>query len=659
MSNNSVIYRPIHRLLVANRGEIAVRIIRTARKMGITTIGIVTQSEPQTTADEAILLEGDTLAETYLNVKAIINAALTKKVDAIHPGYGFLSENPLLVEATNQAGLIFVGPTADVIRKIGDKTNARHVAQSLDIPITKGLFGTVEEIYKKKQELPYPLLIKAAAGGGGKAMLMVTSPIELYSKLKQVSREAERYFGDKTLLVEQFIENPRHIEVQILADQHGNCIHLYERECSIQRRYQKIIEESPSPFITVELREKLTKDALKLCKHIGYQNAGTVEFLVDEKANYFFLEVNARIQVEHPVTEMVTSIDLVEQQLLIAMGLPLKLSQDDIKINGHALECRIYAEDPQNNFQPSPGNILGVQWPKENLARTDTWFDKPVVVRPDFDPMLAKIITHAPTRSYAIEKMKMALQSTLLMGNINNIWYLQNILEDNDFNAGNINTGFCETFKVSVFAPTVMESVVAAILIWQFQTKLLASNIWETLGFYRINNQVKYLINGKLIKIDYKKEEELFNFSLNEGSPTAISNIFITENNIEFSLYNKELQFNWVITPDNELLLEKGVESWKVIPHHQLPKNNTSKKVINSNHNGAGVKAPIPGKIIEINIQEGELIKAGSTLMILEAMKMENSIQMPRDGVIKKILIEHGSQVKANELLVEIENIEN
>ena len=539
MSNNSVIYHPIHRLLVANRGEIAVRIIRTARMMGITTIGIVTQSEPQTTADEAILLEGETLAETYLNVTAIINAALTKKVDAIHPGYGFLSENPLLAEATNQAGLIFVGPTADVIRKIGDKTNARHIAQSLDIPITKGLFGTVEEIYKKKQELPYPLLIKAAAGGGGKAMLMVTSPIELNSKLKQASREAERYFGDKKLLVEQFIENPRHIEVQILADQHGNCIHLYERECSIQRRYQKIIEESPSPFITAELREKLSKDALKLCKHIGYQNAGTVEFLVDENHNYFFLEVNVRIQVEHPVTEMVTSIDLVEQQLLIAMGLPLKLSQKDIKLNGHALECRIYAEDPQNNFQPAPGNILGVQWPKDNLARTDTWFDKPVAVRPDFDPMLAKIITHAPTRSYAIEKMKMALQSTLLMGNINNIWYLQNILEDNDFKAGKINTGFCEAFKVPLPAPTAIESIVAAILIWQLQTKPLPTNIWETLGFSRINNQVKYLINGKLIEIDYNKQEEFISFSLNEVRLTTIYNILITENKIKFSFSTK------------------------------------------------------------------------------------------------------------------------
>ncbi|MDD4605623.1 MAG: biotin carboxylase N-terminal domain-containing protein [Dysgonamonadaceae bacterium] len=659
MIDNSIKYRPIHRLLVANRGEIAVRIIRTARKMGIKTIGVITKFEPHTTADEEIFLEGNTLAETYLNVEAIIKAALAKKADAIHPGYGFLSENPLLAEASQKAGLLFVGPTAEVIRKIGDKTNARRLAQSLDIPVTKGFFGTVEEIYKQKQELPYPLLIKAAVGGGGKAMIMVISPTELYSKLKQASREAERYFGDKTLLVEQLIHQPRHIEVQILADHHGNCIHLYERECSIQRRYQKIIEESPSPFVTEALREKLTSDALKLCKNIGYQNAGTVEFLVDKNANYFFLEVNARLQVEHPVTEMITSIDLVEQQLLIAMGLPLELSQEEIKIDGHALECRIYAEDPQNNFQPAPGKILSVQWPKESLARTDSWFHEPVEILPDFDPMLAKIITHAPTRSYAIEKMKMALQSTLLMGGINNIWYLKNIMKNSDFKAGRINTDFCEVFKAPIPAPTTIESVVAATLIWQFQTKPLTTDVWGEIGFFRFSNQVRYLINGKPIEINYQREEEHFSFSLKEETPKAVSNVLIEENKIEFSLDNKKLQFNWVITPDNELLLEREVENWKVMPHHQLPKNSANKNPLISNHNGAGVTAPIPGKIIEINIHEGEQIKAGDTLMVLEAMKMENHIQMPQDGIVKKIFIEQGNQVKANEILVEIENIKN
>ncbi len=657
MIDNSVIYRPIRRLLIANRGEIAVRIIRTAKKMGITTIGVITKSEPYTNADESILIKGETLTETYLNIEAIIEAALLKNADAIHPGYGFLSENPLLVEATHKAGLIFVGPTAEVVRKIGDKTNARLLAQSLDIPTTKGFFGTVAEIYKEKQNLPYPIIIKAAAGGGGKGMTMVATPTELSSKLKQAEREAERYFGDNTLLVEQLIHQPRHIEVQILADQHGNCIHLYERECSIQRRYQKIIEESPSPFVTKELREKLTSDALKICKSIGYENAGTVEFLVDKNANHYFLEVNARLQVEHPITEMVTSIDLVEKQLLIAMGLPLELSQEDIKLNGHALECRIYAEDPQNNFHPAPGNILSVQWPNKSIARTDTWFHEPVEILPDFDPMLAKIITHAPTRSYAIEKMKEALQSTLLMGNTNNIWYLKNLLKNRDFKAGKINTDFCEVFKAPVPTPTTTESVAAAILIWQFQNKPHTSNVWGEIGFFRFNKQVRYSINGQLFEINYQKEDNQFSFSLKEETSKSISDVLIEEHNIEFSLDNIKLQFNWVITPDNELLLERGVENWKVIPHHQLPKNSANKKSVTSSLNGSGVKAPIPGKIIEIAVQEGQHIKAGDTLMVLEAMKMENSILMPQNGIVKKIFITQGNQVKANEILVEIENV--
>ena len=657
MIDNSINYRPIHRLFIANRGEIAVRIHNTAKQMGITTIGVVTKSENKTPADEEIFIKGDTLADTFLNVGAIIKAALAKKADAIHPGYGFLSENPALAEAAQQAGLLFVGPPANVIKEIGNKTNARLLAQSLDIPTTKGFFGTAEEILKQQHTLSYPLLIKGAAGGGGKGMTMVASAIELQKKLKQAEREAERYFGDKTLLVEQFINQPRHIEVQILADQHGNCIHLYERECSIQRRYQKIIEESPSPYVADSLRERLTADALKLCKEIGYQNAGTVEFLVDKDGYHYFLEVNARIQVEHPVTEMVTSVDLVKEQLLIAMGLPLTLSQQDIKINGHALECRIYAEDPQNNFHPAPGSIFAVEWPHKSLARTDSWFSEPVEIQSNFDPLLAKIITHAPTRLYAIEKMYKALQSTLLMGSINNISYLKDVLTDSHFRDGCINTSFCDIFVAPTRSITNIESVVAATLIWQFKKKDQAKSVWEEVGFFRFNKQTKYLINNRLIEVTYSKQNNELSFSINDNLLNTISNIVIEKNNVKFTLNSSEHHFNWVVTPHNNLLLEKETESWKIVPHHYLSHNNKDKKALETKENGTSVNAPIPGKIIEINIEVGELIKAGDTLMVLEAMKMENSIQMPQDGIVKKILIAQGNQVEANELLLEFENI--
>lgn len=658
MTNNKVKYRPIQRLLIANRGEIAARVVRTAKKMGITTIGIVTESEPQTTADEAVMIKGSSLVDTYLNIEKIIEAALFKQADAIHPGYGFLSENSSFAKATERAGILFIGPTADVIEQMGDKTNARLIAQSLNIPVAKGFVGSAEEIYSQKQKLPYPVLVKAAAGGGGKAMLMVASPTELHATLIQAQREAERYFGDSKLLVEQLIHQPRHIEVQVIGDNYGNYLHLYERECSIQRRYQKIIEESPSPFVTNALREKLTTDALKLCKQIGYKNVGTVEFLVDQEENYYFLEMNTRLQVEHPVTEMVTSIDLVEQQLNIAMGLPLSITQKEIKLKGHAVECRIYAENPQNNFQPAPGKISKVQWAHPNIARTDSWFDHPIEIQPQFDPMLAKVITHAPTRLYAIEKMKQALNSTLLMGNINNIWYLKNILNNSDFKTGKINTAFCEVFKAPQPHPTPMEAVVAATLAWQFKPSNEANNIWTKIGFFRITNQVKHLINNQLIEIQYQKRENEMSFSIKEGNFTTISDVTFEENRLSFLLDSIYFQFNWMENSKNELQLEREIERWKIVPFYQLASERGNKNSAKSTLNEAGIKAPIPGKIVAINIQVGEKIKAGDTLLVLEAMKMENKIDMPRDGIVKKIYIEPGKQVKANELLVEIENIE-
>ena len=657
MIDNSIKYRPIHRLFIANRGEIALRIHQTAKKMGITTIGIITDFELQTPTDEKVRIKGNTLTDTYLNSNAIIEAALSMSADAIHPGYGFLSENPLFAEATKQAGLIFVGPTAAAIKEIGNKTNARVLAQSLNILTIKGIFGTSEEIQQQQQKLSFPLLIKAAAGGGGKGMIRVNSLSELESKLKQAEREAEAYFGNKTLLVEQYIDQPRHIEVQLLADQYGNSIHLFERECSIQRRYQKIIEESPSPFVTDLLRKKLTADALKLFNKVGYQNAGTVEFLVDKKGNHYFLEVNTRLQVEHPVTEAVTSIDLVKQQLLIAMGLPLTLSQKEIKLNGHALECRIYAEDPQHNFRPAPGDILSVEWPNKNIARTDSWFNEAVEIRSEFDPMLAKIITHAPNRHYAIEKMNNALEETLLIGNVNNISYLKSILKNNDFIAGNINTNFCNTFKPSTLTNTSIDAVVAATLIWQFKSKKEVKNAWNQIDFFRINKQVAYIIDNQHIQVNYHTENNQLSFSFNQEEPKTIFNMVIEKNKIAFTLNAIKHQFNWTINAKSHLILEKETAQWKVIPHHYLPKNNANRTALDTNQNGTTVKAPIPGKIVTVNVQEGQLIKEGDTLMILEAMKMENNIQMPQDGIIKKILIAKGNQVKANELLVKFEHI--
>ncbi|MGQ1948736.1 acetyl/propionyl/methylcrotonyl-CoA carboxylase subunit alpha [Geofilum sp. OHC36d9] len=702
-------YKPIHKLLVANRGEIAVRIIQTARRMGITTIGITTAAEPFTTADESFYLPGHSLAGTYLNEKAIVQAALKTNADAIHPGYGFLSENQSLAKATTDAGVLFVGPPAQVIAEMGDKTKARKLAQKMQIPLTKAVYGSVDDIFRQQKNLPFPLLVKAAAGGGGKGMRLVSSPQELLPALQQAQREALNYFGDDRIFVEHYIHMPRHIEVQILADQHGNCIHLFERECSIQRRYQKMVEEAPSPVVNNKLRTRLTDDAIKIAQSIGYEGAGTVEFLVDNTGQHFFLEMNTRLQVEHPVTEAITGIDIVEQQLLIAMGLPLSLTQKEIKINGHALECRIYAEDPDNDFRPEPGPLFAVQWPERRLARTDTWFHEPTVIQPDFDPMLAKIITHAPHRNYAIGKMRQALSQTILTGSTNNIWYLQSIMQNKDFVAGKINTGFCEIFKARVPQQIPDEIAVAAALTLQLKNKTDNNSVWHQSGFYRFNNLIPFVISlskktqrpdktqldssrtesekdkltmvndhsedkhnpetGHCLQAPMNDTEITIGYTENEHNELTlyidgkhlgvISQMVIQDKKIRLFYSGQPFSFNWAITPDGELLLEQPAQKWNIKFNNYLPKTFQKQELNNNNNLNATVKAPIPGKITQINIQEGDYIKAGHTLLVLEAMKMENRISMPRNGVITKILAHTGIQVKANQTLVEITNESN
>ena len=412
--------RKINKVLIANRGEIAVRIIRTLRRLHIESVAVFADNDAEALhrrlADEAYPLGNGSLKDTYLNIQKIIDAALDAGVDAIHPGYGFLSENPDFAEACAANNLIFIGPDADTMRLMGNKIAARQVAIDNGIPVTFGLTGSLEDIMVKADTLPYPVLIKAAAGGGGKGMHIVRKKDDLKDELERASREAEKYFGDGTVFVEQYIENPRHIEVQILADHHGNIIHLYERECTIQRRYQKIIEESPSPTLTEEKRQQLLATAVKLCKGIGYKNAGTVEFIVDQDLNFYFLEVNTRIQVEHPVTEMRTGIDIVEEQIRIARGKEMGWTQDMIQAQGHAVEMRVYAEDPENGFLPTPGKVTAYHEPQVRGARVDSSIDGPCTISEAYDPMIAKLICHGKTRQAAIETAQHALKEFIIQG---------------------------------------------------------------------------------------------------------------------------------------------------------------------------------------------------------------------------------------------------
>ena len=438
------------KILIANRGEIAVRVIRACREMGITSVAVFSDVDRAalhvTKADEAYHIGPAAAAESYLNIEKIIATAQRCKADAIHPGYGFLSENPVFARACVETGIKFIGPPASAMEIMGSKTRARQAVQAAGVPFvpgsSKGLSLTEAESMATK--IGYPVMIKAAAGGGGKGMRVVRAAAELKPAFETAQSEAQRAFKDGELYLEKLIENPRHIEIQVLGDEHGNIVYLGERECSVQRRHQKVIEEAPSAIVDENLRHRMGEVAVQAAKSAGYTNAGTVEFLVDSDRNFYFLEMNTRLQVEHPVTELVTGLDLVHLQFRIARGEKLPFSQQDIAIRGHALECRLYAEDPDNNFFPSPGKITRLSQPSGPGIREDSGVYEGWTVPLDYDPMLSKLIAYAPDRQMAIARMRRALDEYFIGGIKTNLSLFRRILEDQDFVAARIHTGFLD-----------------------------------------------------------------------------------------------------------------------------------------------------------------------------------------------------------------------
>jgi len=461
---------PIRKVLIANRGEIAVRIIRACREKGIATVAVYSDVDRGALhvlqADEAYRLGPAPATESYLRGDRILEIAKQTGADAIHPGYGFLSENADFAEACAAAKIIFIGPPAAAMRMLGSKTKARQVAGDVKMPrvpgSVKGL-ASLQEAYAVAREIGYPVMLKAAAGGGGKGIRAIASEAELSSAYAGASSEAERAFGSGEVYLEKLILHPRHIEVQIMADHHGHCIYLGERECSVQRRHQKVIEESPSPVVGEDLRRRMGEAAIKLAAAAGYTNAGTVEFLVDAEQNFYFLEMNTRLQVEHPVTEMVTGFDLVHMQLLIAEGWPLPIAQKDVHLRGHAIECRIYAEDPANNFFPSPGLITQLIQPAGPGIREDCAIYPGWRVPLDYDPMLSKLIAFAPTREAAIDRMLRALDEYVIGGIATNISFFRDILTDEDFRAARMDTSFLDRLLAKPKPPASTDATTESI----------------------------------------------------------------------------------------------------------------------------------------------------------------------------------------------------
>jgi acetyl-CoA carboxylase, biotin carboxylase subunit len=445
------VHRAFKKVLIANRGEIALRVIRSCREMGLGTVAVYSDADRAALhvqqADEAYRLGPAPATESYLRSELILDVARRSGVDAIHPGYGFLSENAEFAEACGAAGVAFIGPPAEAMRRLGSKTRARRAADAAGMPRVPGSvtgLGSVEEAVRVAGEIGYPVMLKAAAGGGGKGMRAVARAEELASAFVAASSEAERSFGSGEVYLEKLVERPRHIEIQLMADAHGNCVYLGERECSVQRRHQKVIEEAPSAVVSEELRRRMGEAAVRLALSAGYVNAGTIEFLLDEEENFYFLEMNTRLQVEHPVTELVTGLDLVEMQIRVAMGEPLAVRQEDVRLRGHALECRIYAEDPENNFFPSPGRITRLVQPGGPGIREDCGVYEGWVVPLEYDPMLSKLIAYGETREAAIERMVRALREYVVGGIKTNISLFERILGDADFRAAKIDTGYLE-----------------------------------------------------------------------------------------------------------------------------------------------------------------------------------------------------------------------
>lgn len=658
----------IQKLLIANRGEIALRIIRSCQMMDIQTVAIHSLEDKDALftkyADTAVLLEGETLQETYLNIPKIIEIAKANGVDAIHPGYGFMSENATFVQACDEAGIIFVGPSTESIELMGDKVASRKFAKQHGVPLLEGIEGSYEELLAKKDELHYPVIIKASAGGGGKGMRVVFDENEIESALEATAREALSYFGNDEVFIERYIQNPRHIEVQILGDQHGNVLHLFERECTIQRRHQKIIEEASSITLSDEQRKAITQSAVDLAKAANYYSAGTVEFIVDEDLNFFFMEMNTRIQVEHPVTENITGVDLIAEQIKIAQGQAIEFQQDEIKIDGHSIECRIYAEDPENDFRPSPGEITYYNAPQGlQYTRIDAALDQPQMVSGSYDPMIAKLITWGEDRPQALDNMQNALEQYVIDGIPTNIEYLKTVLADERFQNNEITTNYCKQFTEELIENREQERqqvnphlpLLGALLFsMQNKEKTAQKTVWNQIGFYRMVPTIPMQLDGEEYSIEIQPTEKGYSCKIGEQT-YSISNIDTEEKEIWFNLGNEEIYLQLHQVKGNEYIVVDQGFPYRVTRKDRLDENKDYETAALEEASGDAVASPIPGTVVKVIAEVGQEVKKGEGLIIVEAMKMENTLAAPRDGKVEKINFSAGDKVEAGKLLIELE----
>ena len=652
--------KPIRRLLVANRGEIARRVIRSAHEMGISTAAIYADGDVGAPfvrdADTAIALNGTTSAQTYLSLDKVLDACRRVGADAVHPGYGFLSENAAFAKAVVNAGMRWVGPSPEAIEQMGDKLAAKRVIMEAEVPTLPAIeLKAGEDFQAAAQQIGYPVLVKASAGGGGRGMRVVETPDDLDAAITGARREAGAAFGDDTLFLERWITAARHVEIQILGDTHGNVVHLFERECSIQRRHQKIIEEAPSPAVDPELRAEMGAAAVSAAKRIGYASAGTVEFLLDGN-QFWFLEVNTRLQVEHPVTEEITGLDLVREQLRIAEGEELGYEQSDLAIDGHAIEARLYAEDPTRNFLPSPGAIEVWRPAPGGLARFDSGVESGSEVSVEFDPMIAKVIAHAPTRREAAAKLARALEQTALQGLRHNRDFLVATLREPAFLAGDTTTDFIERIdpprRRELDAQSLSDAVIAATMAAQAAHRANAKVLAAFRSGWRNSmmppERTKFRHGDDEIAVSYRSQRDgTFQVTLDEDEPRTVAVFGVEGGQVDLEIDGRRLQLAIAGTEDRWLVHGTDFDvDLTELPRLPLPGLLEIK---------GGLTAPMPGNVLATHVQQGEEVREGQLLLILEAMKMQHRIVAPFDGSVKELHVGEGDQVDNGALLVMLE----
>jgi 3-methylcrotonyl-CoA carboxylase alpha subunit len=660
-------YRRFRKLLIANRGEIACRVIRTADMMGLRTVAVYSEADHDAMhvamADEAVLLGPPRARDSYLNIERVIEAARQSGAEAVHPGYGFLSESAEFAQACLDAGLVFVGPTAGMIRVMGSKSGSKMLMEQAGVPLVPGYHGEAQDeatLAKAAEKIGFPVLVKASAGGGGRGMRIVRSAGELAAAIVSAKREAKAAFGDDRMLIEKFVQNPRHIEVQVIGDSHGNLLSLFERECTLQRRHQKVVEEAPSPTLNVAQRDAVCAAARKAAAAVNYVGAGTIEFVSNGK-DVFFIEMNTRLQVEHPVTELITGIDLVEWQLRVAFGEKLPSTQDQIRLNGHAIEARVYAENPHSNFMPSVGKIRTWRMPEASAGlRIDAGYREGDVVSPHYDAMLAKVIAWAPTRDAAIERLNRGLEESDVRGVVTNIPFLSALVTHPDVRANAVDTGFIERElkKLTPLPATPGDIELCA---------AVAAILGEEAKAVRTEAHSPWLSSGWM---PVGRRQRLFAFRQGQGSEQKVS-LKYGNGPATLSIGEREMVFTYSSTDDGgfDLTLD-GMNSQIVatVEGHELylrtrngrfelhwvdPFGSDDEERVGEDK----IVAPLPGTVVALLAKEGATLEKGAPILTLEVMKMEQTLRAPFAGVLKVIKCKVGDIVREGVELAEVEGV--